>query len=193
MSSGKKDLFKSSYEEYSNTHERQQETQNLLTEKSVEVIKVNLLVGSIAASVVTLRPESVSMTYFIAGSFTLAASVYFNLKVYSPTTTYDIGIAGSAFDSMRGKSLQEHYKTLAKEYSEIVTEFGPKFKKELEEFDKGLWLAGATIFLYIAGTFSTFARTIEGIDYPLCADFAIIAVIGVSLWYARKTTKLEED
>lgn len=193
MTSDKQDLFKSAYEEYSRTLERQHDIQDLLTEKAVEVVKVDLLVGSIAASVVTLRPESVSMAYFVAGSLTLLWSVYLNLKVYSPTTTYDIGISGGSFEDMKSKPLEEHYGRLAEEYSGMVTDFRPTYEWEAGTFDRGLWLAGVTIFLFLAGSVATFLRTIEDLDYPIWLDFGVIVLILGLLYYARRRTLAEPE
>lgn len=53
MDSEKEEILRSGYEELVATHERQHETQLHLTQAAVEIIRVNLLIGGIAASVVT--------------------------------------------------------------------------------------------------------------------------------------------
>jgi hypothetical protein len=194
MPSDEVELFQSAYQEYVNTNERQLDSQEFLNEKSIEVIKVNLLVGSLAASVVTFRPNNIAIPYFVAGSTTLLSSIWFCAKVYSPTAKYDIGISGDQFDQMKNsEDLESHFEDMAKSYRSMVSDFNSTYKTESDNFQKGLWFSIATLFLYIFGAGSTLFISISNITYSWFIDGIVILGIGLLMMYGKcESSKIGE-
>lgn len=142
--------------------------------------------GSIAASVVTLQPENIALPYFIVGSFTLLASIWFSSIVYSQTKTYDIGISESAFEDIASvESLEKHYKELTKSYRGMVEDFDRPYQEEAQDFENALWTAIATIFLFIAGAGSTVIMITFELHYPTSLDFLVMLGIGILLMYGK--------
>ncbi|WP_157884862.1 hypothetical protein [Halorubrum aethiopicum] len=184
MSSDKIEIYRSAYDEYSTTHSQLHDIQQNLNTKAIEIAKINLLVGSIIATVVTIQPENISLLYFFVGSATLLGSIWYSAVVYSQTKSYDIGLASSAFDQMASTDdLEEHYLKLSQEYSQMVSDFDDPYDEEKQDFERSLWLAIATIFLFVFGAISTIIRIAFEFQYPLSFDYPVILIIGVLLVY----------
>jgi hypothetical protein len=180
------EIMRSAYEEYAQTNQNQHESQIFLNEKAVEIIKINLLVGSIAASIVTFSPSNVEVQYFIAGSLTLLASILYCVAVYSPTSTYDIGVSESAFQDMKDSGdLETHFEDLAIAYKNMVGEFDDAYKVEAKYFKNGLWLAVATLFLYIFGAGTTLLVSVTEYSSNIYIDLFVILATGVCLFYLK--------
>lgn len=194
MPSERERVLRSSYRDFVETNDRQNETQLHLNDKAVEIIKVNLLVGSIAASIITFRPENISLLYFSVGGVTLALSILYCARVYSPTNTYHIGIGEDALDKMLSQAdAEKHFEKLAKSYSKNVEEFDDEYAKEASHFTIGLWTAIATVLYLIVGAASTVIRITQSIQYPLYVDVVVIIVIAVFIVYFQRTTSHEKD
>lgn len=192
MSSDKEELFRSAYSEYENTYERQLETQASLNEKAIEVIKADLLVGSIGASIITFSPSNLSIPYFIVGAITLLTSIWYCTRVYSPTGTYNIGTSETAFEQMKeSEDIESHFKNLAKSYRDNVADFDKEYQTETKHFERGLWFAIATVFLFIIGAGSTVLQSVVGMDYPLTADLVAILAVGIILMYGKEVDKAD--
>lgn len=186
MSSDRTEIFRSAYEEYTSTHSRLHETQRHLNNKAVEITKINLLVGGIAASVITIRPENIALPYFISGTVTLLTSIWFSAVVYSQTKTYDIGIGESAFEDMASaESLEKHFEDLSKAYRGMVGDFNDPYQEEAHDFENALWAAIGTIFLFIAGAGSTVILIAFETRYPMSIDIPVILGIGILLMYGK--------
>jgi hypothetical protein len=190
MPSDKVEIYRSAYEEYSTTHSQLHDIQQNLNNKAIEITKMNLLVGSIIATVVTIQPDNISLLYFLLGICSLLGSIWYSAVVYSQTRTYDIGLASSAFSQMASADdVENHYQKLSQEYSEMVSDFDEPYSKEKREFEKSLWLAIASIFLIVIGAVSTIARTSFGIQYPPSFDLPVILIIGVLLAHGKDQQK----
>lgn len=175
---GDQERFRSAYQEYSDTYSRQLQTQQHLNSRAIEILKVNLLVGSLAASIITFSPENIAIPYFLTGSVLLVISVVHCAKVYSPRR-YDIGIAKSAFQQMKETdSLEDHFERLADEYSGMVDDFEKPFKKEVRWFERGLWLAIGSIIYYFLGAGSTMVETLSPLEYSFYVDIGVILLSG---------------
>jgi hypothetical protein len=193
MSSDRVEILRSAYEEYSETHKQMHEIQQNLNDKAIEIAKINLLVGGIAASVVTIQPQNISLVYFTVGIITLLASIFYSGVVYSQTKTYDVGIASKSVDDMVSKDdVEEHYQHMAKEYSGMVGDFKEPYEDEKDDFEKALWLAISTTFLFIAGAGSTVLNEVLEIQYPRSIDFVVTVIIGILLMYGKTRNEATE-
>ena len=184
MSSDKVEIYRSAYNEYSTTHSQLHDIQQNLNTKAIEITKIDLLVGSIIATLVTIQPSNISLPYFFTGAATLLGSIWYSAEVYSQTKSYDIGLASSAFSQMASTDdLEEHYKTLSQEYSEMVSDFDEPYEEEKSDFGKSVWLSIATIFFFVLGAGSTIIRTNFEIQYPLCVDLVVVLATSCFLVY----------
>jgi len=180
------EIMRSAYQEYAQTNQSQHDAQIFLNEKAVEIIKVNLLVGSITASMVAFSPSNVEIPYFIFGSITLIVSILYCVIVYSPTSTYDIGVSESAFEDMKNRDdLETHFEDLAKAYKNMVGDFNDSYQDEAQYFEKGLWFAVATLFLYISGAGMTLLASVTEYSSNICIDLFVILAIGMCLFYLK--------
>jgi len=192
MTSDEVERLRSAYQEYVNTHDRQHETQLHLNSRAIEIAKINLLVGSVAASIITFSPETISVLYFLVGSVTLLASIWHCARVYSPTT-YDIGVKADAIEDMKStNNLEDHFEKLADEYSGMVSDFSQPYSEESDDFERGLWLAVATLFLYISGAVATLLTSVANVSYSISLDFVVILIIGVLLMYGKEKGEISE-
>jgi hypothetical protein len=192
MDSEEVEILRSTYDEYSETLAQLHSIQQHLNDKAIEIAKINLLIGGIAASVVAIRPSNIAISYFTSGVITLMASIWYSASVYSQTKTYDIGISSESFEEvLSADSASEHYKELTREYSGMIEDFNSPYSEEKDDFENALWLAVATIFLFIMGAGSTVVKTIYGIQYSAFIDLPIIMCIGILLMYGKHRDELE--
>ncbi|WP_324758367.1 hypothetical protein [Haloarcula montana] len=187
MSSDKTEIFRSAYEEYKKTYERQLETQSSVNSKAIEIIKIDLLLGSVAATIITFSPSFVDIPYFLIGSISLVFSITYCVTVFSPTNEYDVGTAESAFEDMKTASnLETHYEDLAKSYKNSVGNFDEKYEEEKADFERAIWFATSTVLLYLTGAGSTLWSYSTGFRTPIHIDFVVILLVGILTMYIRE-------
>ena len=182
MPSDKAKIRRSAYEAYADTNAIQHETQFRLNDKAIEVLKVNLIVGGIMASIVTFSPENIRWPYYVAGSISLLLSTWYCAWVYSQTKTYDIGLSKDAIDDIfEVEDLEEHFTELSKAYRNLVKKFGEPYEEEKSDFEIGLWGAIATVIYVILGGASTLFIYLENIPYPLYVDVFVVFAIAIGI------------
>lgn len=176
--SSKVEINKSIYEVYSDMETNLHQTQEKLNTKAIEVIKVNLLVGGLVASVISITESVVSLPYFIGGSVSLLVSIGFCIKVYSQTKPYKIGEDTENLEQMLEQTdLVEHYENLAKDFRNNIKEFKQVYKEEKSDFEIGLLTAYCTVSLFILGAVRTILSSSNVIDYKYEFDMAVVLFI----------------
>lgn len=186
MDSEEVEILRSAYDEYSETLAQLHATQQHLNDKAIEIAKINLLIGGIAASIVAIRPSNVAIPYFSTGVITLMASIWYSASVYSQAKTYGIGINSESLEEVLSTdSASQHYEKISKEYSGMIDDFKTPYLEERDDFENALWLAVATIFLFIMGAGSTVVKTIYGVQYSPFLDLPMILCIGILLMYGK--------
>jgi len=176
--SSKAEINKSIYEVYSDMETNLHQTQEKLNTKAIEVIKVNLLVGGLVASVISITESVVSLPYFIGECVSLLVSIGFCINVYSQTKPYKIGEDTENLEEMLEQTdLVEHYENLAKDFSNNIDEFKQVYKEEKSDFEIGLWTAYGTVFLFVLGAVRTILAGSTGINYSYNFDIVLVVFL----------------
>lgn len=183
--SEKVEINRSAYKVYSDMEKQFHREQSELNKKSIEIIKANLLIGGIIATLLSINPEEIAIMYFIVGSTTLLMSILFCVVAYSKTE-YGIGESTENLEAMLDEtSLEDHYRKLAQDYRDNLVDFKEKYNKDLNIFEIGLWTGFATIVLFIFGGIATVLSITTEIDYSVYLDglliFLVLLVVGVKV------------
>lgn len=184
------ELYSSVAEEIEKTHQKQLAAHESLTEKAVDLVKLNLLSVSLVATGLSISEFSFSWL-LVGGLLSSIYAVWASAQVFEPTR-YPRGISakgGSKMDQKirDGTATTEYARTILYSYIAAVDDFRDKFEYERNYFTRSVWAT-------FAGVSSIVVAVVEivSLSFPIWVDYpALLLVAVVAAWGNDKSSQRE--
>jgi hypothetical protein len=176
----KSDIYESTYKAYKDTLDNQLQAEYEISKTAVEIIKFDLLIGSLVIAALSYVGPSESILYIISGIIALVVSIWYCIQAVSPTE-YEVGLDENAvYDVEEAESLEKHYEDLMWAYSKTIETNTQPYYDNLDNFKRGLWSALLAL-LFFSGT------GIRAVlpNYPISYDFPVLLILTVIVFWAR--------
>lgn len=186
------EMYQNISTELETTHQKQLTAHESLTQKAIDVVKVNPLSLSLVATGLSVSDVEFSLL-LVAGIFPLVYAVWASAHVFDPTE-YSRGVSGRGGKEMDqkiqdGVSATEYGRTILYTYAAAIDDFQSKFRYERTYFTRSVWATFCGVVLLVAA-----AVNIVYLELPLWIDWPVVVCIGiVSVWGNHKSSRHQLD
>lgn len=184
--------YKTAAEALERTHEKELETLENLTQKAVDVVKVDLLSLSLLATGLSFAPAGLSFSLLLVASvLSFLYAIWAAVQVFDPTR-YERGIGsegGVEIDRQiqRGVSPERYYRQILYSYVDATEGFSDRFKNERKYFRYSVCATYAGVLFLIASTLS-----LVYLESPLWAEVPLLfAVVVLVTWGSNIPPEVE--
>ncbi len=151
----KAELYESASDQVRDTTSKQLDAHHQVTQRAIDLVKINLLMLSAVFAGVSLGETSIPLT-LVAGIIALLYSIWCCVIVFSPTL-FERGIGREGAiqidkEIQKGKSKHEVYREQLYTYAKITRNFTEKFSDEKGRFSNALWATLTAMFFLAAGS-----------------------------------------
>lgn len=179
--SDEKEIYKSTSAELKSTLEKQLEARNNLKQRSVSLLRINILVISVLATGISIESVSLTNLYFLASIFAFLYALWTLTQVFHPTR-FGRGINAEAADVVDEKineiEIEQHYRNLMLDYRNSIKQFRKKYPQEKDRFENGLWASFAGILLSMLGVSKSLF-----FSYNWAYDiFGVLIILNIVFW-----------
>lgn len=148
------DIYKSAGKELEKTLDKQLEARTHLKNRSIDLLKVDILIVSIIITGITASDIELFNIYLVASMSAFIYAMWAFIAVFKPRK-YARGISHNVPEQILANSSEigkeKHYKDLMKAYKRAIEVFNTKYPDEKEKFTAGLYASLAGILYSILG------------------------------------------
>lgn len=178
-------------EQLEKTHQKELSAHESLTQKAIDLVKVNLLSLSIIATGLSTTKKEVEFSLLLLGGVvSFLYAMWASVHVFDPTR-YPRGIdyeGGIQMDKQisQGLSGQEYYREILYSYINATEDFDDKFYFERRYFTKSVWstLVGITLLVFSA-------LNIFYLKFPVWVEYPFLFVVPIlGVWGRAKSSEV---
>jgi hypothetical protein len=169
--------YKTAAEALERTHEKELEALENLTQKAIDVVKVDLLSLSLLATGLSFAPGGFSLSLLLVASvLSFLYAIWTAVHVFDPTR-YERGIGsqgGVQIDRriQAGTNAEQYYRQILYSYVRATEGFSDRFKSERKYFRRSVWSTYAGVLFLTAS-----ALNLVYLTSPLWAEVALLTVV----------------
>lgn len=184
--------YRSAVEALERTHEEELRLHENLTQKAIDVVKVDLLSLSLLATGISLAPAEFSLSLLpVASVVSFVYAIWAAVQVFDPTS-YPRGI-----DSEGGVQIDRHiqddvdaegyYRRLLYSYISATEEFDDRYDAEREYFTRSVWFTYAGVLFVTVS-----ALNVAYLNLPVWGEVPqLICVVVLVTWGSDIPSEVE--